>query len=191
VRTADSIDEGLLDAAHSAIKLYGWSGATLERIATEAGVSRMTLHRRGVTRQRLLGALSDRLEKDHAAALLPALAHQGTGRERLEIALVAELAHQELFMELSNALGAAGHDAIYLADGEEALTRDAFTDPFKVLLLDGIADGTLRASDPEETATVLLNLVSHIYRHLRTGHDWEPERAGRAVITFALAGVTP
>ena len=60
--TVAMIDQGLLEGAHRAIERWGWRQATLERIATEAGVSRMTLHRRGVTRDGLLGALSERLE---------------------------------------------------------------------------------------------------------------------------------
>src|SRR5919198_65713 len=61
------LDEGLLEGAHRAIERYGWQQATLERIAAEAGVSRMTLHRRGVTREGLLGALAALAEADHNA----------------------------------------------------------------------------------------------------------------------------
>ena len=56
--TVAMIDQSLLEGAHRAIERWGWREATLERIATEAGVSRMTLHRRGITREGLLGALS-------------------------------------------------------------------------------------------------------------------------------------
>ena len=56
--TVAVIDQVLLEGAHRAIERWGWREATLERIATEAGVSRMTLHRRGVTRDGLLGRRS-------------------------------------------------------------------------------------------------------------------------------------
>src|SRR5213596_529219 len=67
--TVTVIDESLLDGAHRAIERWGWREATLERIATEAGVSRMTLHRRGVTRDGLLGALAERLEDSYRAGM--------------------------------------------------------------------------------------------------------------------------
>jgi len=53
----------------------------------------------------------------------------------------------------------------------------------------GAADGSLADEDPEETATLLLNLVSWTYRHLRRGHGWEPERARDGVLRIALDGV--
>jgi hypothetical protein len=36
---------------------------------------------------------------------------------------------------------------------------------------------------------VLFNVVGHTYRHLRTGHGWEPARARAAVVRLALDGV--
>ena len=54
-----------------------------------------------------------------------------------------------------------------------------FTEPVQRLLADGVADGSLAVDDPEETATVLFNLVGHTYRHLRAGHGWSPEAHAR------------
>jgi AcrR family transcriptional regulator len=69
------------------------------------------------------------------------------------------------------------------------LTRHAFTEPIRRLLQDGAADGSLADEDPEETATLLLNLVSWTYRHLRRGHGWAAERARDGVLRIALDGV--
>jgi AcrR family transcriptional regulator len=52
----------LLDAARGALERFGYAGATLERIAAEAGVSRVTLHRRGVTKDGLLAELVARAD---------------------------------------------------------------------------------------------------------------------------------
>ena len=76
------IDQGLLEGAHRAIERWGWREATLERIATEAGVSRMTLHRRGVTRDGLLAALAERLETAYRSAMWPALTARGSATFR-------------------------------------------------------------------------------------------------------------
>jgi hypothetical protein len=43
-----------------------------------------------------------------------------------------------------------------------------------------MADGSIRQADPVETATVLFNLVSWTYRHLRQGHGWPPSGRARA-----------
>jgi AcrR family transcriptional regulator len=184
-----AVDESLLTGAHRAIERYGWQGATLERIAAEAGVSRMTLHRRGVTRDGLLGALGERLETAYRAAMWPALTAAGSGRDRLEQALAGYCGAVEDHLEVLAALDEADHNAIFHDEGPRGLSRPAFTEPIRRLLEDGVADGSLAPGDAEETATVLLNLVGWTYRHLRRGHRWEPDRARGAVLRLALDGV--
>ena len=180
----------MLDAAHRAIERHGWEAATLERIAEEAGVSRMTLHRRKVSRDAVLRALAERLEAQHHEAMLTALSAPGTARERLAAALDAECRLGEQNLALGGALDSAARDAIYHEDRRPALTRDAFVAPYRRLLTDGAVDGTLAVDDPEETATVLINLVSHTYRHLRQEHGWDASRARESVCAIALEGVS-
>jgi AcrR family transcriptional regulator len=221
-----STDANILAAARSTIERHGWHDTTLERIAGEAGLSRMTLHRRGVTRAAVLAALSAGLEAEYQAAMWPALTAPGSARTRLEQALDALCDLCDRNLELFAALGeaerwgifherAAGDDAASPpadapaardaasppADAPAArdaasppapgvLTRDAFTGAIERLLRDGAADGSIRTvADPAETATVLFNLVSHTYRHLRRGHGWPPERARQGVLTLALDGI--
>jgi AcrR family transcriptional regulator len=182
-------DQGLLDGAHRAIERWGWREATLERIATEAGVSRMTLHRRGVTREGLLSGLTQRLEDEYRAGMWPALTAPGSGRERLEQALAGYCEAVEANLEVLAALAEADHNAIFHEEGPRGLSRPAFTEPIRRLLQDGAADGSLAAEDPEETAPLLLNLVSWTYRHLRRGHGWDAQRARDGVLRIALDGV--
>jgi len=183
------LDRELLDAAHRAIERHGWHDATLERVAAEAGLSRMTLHRRQISRAGLLAALADRLERQHRDALAPAFAAPGTARQRLELALAAECALAEENLALFEALGGTGRDAIYHEGEAPARTRGAFVGPYRRLLRDGLEDGTLVVADPDEAAIVLINLVGHTYRHLRRGHGWEPERARAGICAMALDGV--
>lgn len=187
--TTATLEPQLLDAAHRAIERHGWQAATLERIAAEAGVSRMTLHRRKVSREAVLRALGARLEVQHREAMLTALAAPGSARERLAAALEAECRLADDNLALAGALDTAGRDAIYHEQRRPALTRDAFVAPYRRLLTDGAADGTLAVTDAEETATVLINLVSHTYRHLRQEHGWDADRARRSVCAIALEGV--
>jgi len=183
-------DADALRRARDAIEAHGWEAATMERLAGALGVSRMTLHRRGVRREDVLRALGSLLEDDYRRALWPALTAAGSGAERLELALRGLCDVTEANLALLAALDSAERDAIFHAPGEQALTQEVFTAPLLALLRDGAADGTLSAEDdPEETATVLFNLLSWTYRHLRLSHRWPPERAAAAVTRRALRSV--
>jgi AcrR family transcriptional regulator len=179
----------LLDAARRALERHGYAGATLERIAAEAGISRVTLHRRGVTKEGLLAELVARATEDYRAAMWPALTSNASGAERIVQALEALCAAAERNMALLLALRAQSDRIFHRDDSEEALTRTVFTEPLEKLLRDGIADGSLREVDPVEMATVLFNLVGWTYIHLRTGHGWNPERAVRATLDPVLQGM--
>jgi AcrR family transcriptional regulator len=185
----DELDNRLLDGARRAVERHGWDGLTLQRLAEEAGVSRMTLHRRGVSRELVLAALAGRLEADYRDALWPALTAPGSALERLELALTQLCGVVDGNLELMDALGHRERDALFHERGKPALTKRVFTEPVQRLLADGAADGTLDVDDPAETATVLFNLVGHTYRHLRTGHGWSAKRARERVLRLALRGV--
>jgi AcrR family transcriptional regulator len=146
-------------------------------------VSRVTLHRRGVTKDGLLAELVARATEDYRRLMWPALTGEGTGAERLAQALDALCEVAEEHMSLLAALRAQSDGVFHRQDQEEALTRSVFTEPIERLLRDGIADGSLREVDPLETATVLFNLVGWTYVHMRTGHGWPPERSRAGVST--------
>lgn len=183
------IDELLLEAGRRALRRHGWRALTVERIAEEAGISRATLHRRGVRKEDILAALTERATEAYRAALWPALTAPGTGRARLELALRALCDSAEDNLELLVALRSQTDAIFHEDDAEEALTRSVFTEPLERLLRDGIADGTLREADPVETATLLFNLVGWTYIHMRTGHRWTVEHARERTIAIALCGV--
>jgi AcrR family transcriptional regulator len=182
-------DERLVEGADRALREVGWEEATLERIAEAAGVSRMTLHRRGVSREGLLGLLARSLEDEYRKALWPPLTAPGSGAERLEAALAAECDVVERHLELFEALSASTRAAVFHEQDERGLTRDVFVEPLRRIIADGATDGSLRETDPDETATVLFNLVGFTYRHLRAGHGWDAERARSGVLEIALNGL--
>ena len=184
------IDAALLEAGRRALRRHGWQALTAERIAEEAGISRVTLHRRGIRKEDILAALSERAIEAYRAALWPALTAPGTGRERLEHALHALCHSAEANLELLVALRSQTDTIFHEDEPEEVMTRTVFTEPIERLLRDGRADGSLRDLDPVETATVLFNLVGWTYIHLRTGHRWAPEHARESTIEIALWGVT-
>ena len=186
---SDSPDQALLEAASRAFAAHGYAGASMERIAAEAGLSRVTLHRRGVTKDGLLADLVARATSDYQQAMWPALTGEGPAAPRLREALEALCATAERHMALLIALRAQSDAIFHRHDEEEALTRTVFTEPLEKLLRDGAADGTLREVDALETATVLFNIVGWTYIHLRTGHGWAPQRALLATLDPVLNGL--
>ena len=184
-------DPRLLRAGERVLATHGYHGMTLERIAQEAGVSRVTLHRHGVTKDAILAVLTARAVESYRVALWPALTAPGSGAERLRAALEALCAEAEANLELLVALRSQTDAVFHETGGDEVMTRSVFTQPLERLLRDGAADGSLRAVDPKETATVLFNLVGWTYIHLRTGHRWKPKRAREGVLRLALDGLAP
>ncbi|MDW5594416.1 TetR family transcriptional regulator [Conexibacter stalactiti] len=186
-------DADALRRARDAIEQGGWEAATMERLAAALGVSRMTLHRRGVRREHVLAALGELLQEDYRRALWPALTAPGSGRERLATALDGLCTVTEQNLALLAALDSAERDEIFheRATGG-VLTNALFTEPLRALLRDGIADGTLAIEQDEtvdEVATVLFNLLSWTYRHLRLAHRWPARRAAEAVTRRAVRSV--
>ena len=183
-------DVDLLDAARRVLAQRGYAGTTAERIASEAGLSRVTLHRRGLTKDIILDQLAEQATERYRHRMWPVLTSAGSGRERLGRALEALCESAELNMEVLLALqtrtDAVFHDAA--ADGPVA-TRSVFTEPIERILTEGADDGSLKQSDAAETATILFNLVGWTYIHLRSGHRWPAEQARRAVIDIAMNGI--
>ncbi len=179
----------IVDAARHVLAEDGLEAATLERISAAAGVSRMTLHRRGVSKRDILRALAEQFETDHREQMWTALVAPGTARERLTLALELQCRLVERNLGTLDALSAAVRAAIFHEPGPAALTRGVFVGPLERLLRDGAADGSLTAVDAQETATVLYNMVAHTYRHLRSGHGWSADRAREGVVRLVMDGL--
>jgi AcrR family transcriptional regulator len=94
----------LVDAAKRGFAAHGYAGATLERLAAEAGVNRATLHRRGVTKDDLLAQLAARATEDYRQQMWPSLTGAGSGAARLRLALEALCDSTEANLELLVAL---------------------------------------------------------------------------------------
>jgi AcrR family transcriptional regulator len=189
-RQVPLVEPALVEATAAAVTRWGLTQATVGRIAAQAGLSRATLHRRGVTREALIGALAHRAAEQFRAALWPALTGRGNAAERLRAALEATFAVADEHLELLGGMFLA-HGEMFHKPGPDALTVDAFADPLERLLRDGAVDGSLREVDPALTATVLFNTAGWGYIHLRAGHRWSPEQARPAVIDLALGGLLP
>ena len=74
---AEEVPPHIVDAARHVLAQDGLAAATLERISAAAGMSRMTLHRRGVTKDDILRTLAAQLELAYRDAFWPALVVEG------------------------------------------------------------------------------------------------------------------
>jgi AcrR family transcriptional regulator len=173
------MDRKLLDATVSVLAGSGWDGLNLERVAEEAGVSRVTLWRQGVTKETLIDGLLTQLAEDYRSVLWPVMTSVGTGFERLGRALKA----------LCEVLD--GHLALLLtSDTVFHRAPVASVEPFSRLLHDGIADGSIRkVTRVDDVAEVLFNTVCWSYVHLRGRHRWAGDKARRHILDLVLKGL--
>ena len=187
----ESTEQRVAEGARRAIAAGGWQAATLTRIADEAGVSRMTLHRRGLGREEIFALLARDYEEAFRVALWPAVTGRGTGAERLQAMLVAVCEVTEDHLSFLAALDEESDKRFFHESGDVVRSREGYIDPIERLLVDGIADGSIRPVEVEETATVIVNAVDRTYRHLRRAHDWDPLRSRQVLIELLLRGLQP
>jgi AcrR family transcriptional regulator len=176
-------------AARQVLARDGLAAATLERISEAAGVSRMTLHRRGVSKQGILKALAAQLQDDYREAFWPALVSKGSGRDRLITALTGLCEVTEDNLAVRDALSVPGRESDD-DPGAEGSSGAAFAEPLERLLIDGAADGSLApAGDTAELATLVFNIVTLTYADLRQRHRWAPEDAREGLLGLVMDGV--
>ncbi len=184
-----------MTAALQVLAESGMAGMTLSRLAEVMGGSRMTLNRKGVTRERVIEVLSVRAAGEYQRGVWPAMTSPGPGAERLEQALRATCDVADRWRHLLVGLfaedGGVFHEPNRAEDaaGREVAvaTRSVFVEPLVRLLRDGAQDGSLRATDdPARDATVLFNQIGWTFLSLRVGQRWAATEASTAVVNMAL-----
>jgi len=187
---AISVSQSVLAAARRLAERQALAGASMAEIAREAGITRVTLYRRGETRAAIMAALRQELAREERERLLPIMVADGDARTRLTRVLEAVCAITDARADLLTGLDDAALNAIYHDPGSDALTRGEFVAPIVRLLRDGALDGSLRVfPDPEQAATVIYVQVTNAFQHLRREHRWSTERASAAVVDLAMGGV--
>ena len=187
-------DPRLLAAGREIVAAHGLLGLTLDRLASASGISRMTLHRRGVTTAQIAKALVDDAADQYLAAVLPPLTGPGDASIRIAAVLQAMFVVADNNLQLLASLYAHPESVFHnVAEASaEVTTNDVFTRPLARLLRDGALDDTLRhVKDPEATATTLFNIAGWGYIHLRHAQRWTAEQASAAVLDLVLSGLTP
>jgi AcrR family transcriptional regulator len=185
----------IVDAARAAVIKHGYAGLSLERIAAEAGVSRVTLHRRGFTTDEIFDELVERGMTEQREALWPVLAAAGNGAERLRLALEAIVDRCEDDLDVLLAISAQSDARRHLEGGPAATSKRmtsagrVLVDPIQVLVREGVTDGSLREVDADVEAMLLLVSVAATYVRLRTAFGVTHELARDMVVDHSLAAL--
>lgn len=190
-----AVDPRLLVGARRVVAEHGLTGLTLERLAAASGISRMTLHRRGVTVPGIVEALLADIGQEYLTAVLPALTGPADAGTRLRDVLFAIFGVADRHLPLLAGLYPRADSVFHDPPGRDAAdgavpSTTLFTAPIERLLRDGAADGTLRAvEDPAVTAAALFNVAGWGYVHMRHAQRWPADRAAAAVLDLMLPGL--
>jgi AcrR family transcriptional regulator len=159
-----------LRAAVAVLARSGWEGLTMEAVAVEARLSRVTTWRLGATRDALIRSLLLSLEEDYRLAMWPALTAAGSARDRLALGLLALFDVAEAHLPLLMASDQVFHRA--------SVSGLNFNEPFSRLFRDGLDDGSLAppGGDADQAADLLFNTACWPYVHLRGRHGWDREK---------------
>lgn len=175
-------DDDLLAAVRDEVLAYGVTRATATSIANRAGVSRVTVYRRGGgIKQLVLDALVHEFRMTMADVVLRVAdeVKPATGLESI-VAIGTELVDTLSHAPLVAALLQHDPELLlpYLVDRHgrsQLLLLDAMT----AAVAEGVADGTVRDAEPELLAVVLLHALTPFVvgtRILGTGHHREAVR---------------
>lgn len=188
---AAPIERERLEAIRDQLGSRPWHELSIEELAGAAGVSRMTLHRRGIGKEDIRGALTDLLQEEYQLAVLPALSSTEPATERLRQALEGACDVDERYLGLLDSLGQQVGEIFHEEGDGEVMTKGEFVEALRRILEDGEREGTIDASPgAEETATLLFNAAGWTYRHMRTGHNWTREHVRESVVRLLVAGVS-
>jgi AcrR family transcriptional regulator len=186
--SAPPIEPSLVDAAADVLDASGVAGLTISAIAEAAGVSRVTLHRRGASVDDYVVAVLARASDDLRSSLWPILTSSAPAAERLDEALAELCATCERHSGVMTAM--FGVPARELPGRPGRTTSLEFIEPFAKLFADGRTDGSLVTDDPLRDATLIANTVCWTYLHMRRAHGWSRSESTRRVVSMATAAST-
>ncbi|MET7767309.1 helix-turn-helix domain-containing protein [Nocardia sp. NPDC005366] len=180
-----AVDLAIFDAARACVEEFGVRRTTLTEVARRAGVSRPTVYRRWPDTGALVAELLVRELRSILTATMPTT---GTARARLVGGIVAGAATIR-----SNPL----FGKIFRTDTDLMLTyvfgrlgrnQRTLIDLFASGIRDGQADGSIRAGDPTQLATMLLLITQSAVQSANTVAALLPGAELDAELTHAIEG---
>ena len=173
----------MLDAVDRIIERGGLQALSLSSIADEAGISRVTLHRRGISVDDCLVGVLARASDDLRTSLWPVATGSGDAAERLDLGLrvLCEVAERHAGVVVQF----FGQPNLPIPGKPGRTTSLEFVELFERLLRDGTADGSLSVTDHGREATLVANSVFWIYLQMTRAHGWPPGEATERAIEMA------
>lgn len=150
-----SVDDAVLDAAHSCILEYGVRRTTLAEIARRAKVSRPTVYRRWPDTRAVVSSLLTR----EIGSLIPSGDTPASGRDRI-VAAIVDVADRIRLHPLFVKILRSDSDvlATYILH-RLGTSQSMIIEALKSLIVAGQRDSSVRCADPATMATVVLLMV--------------------------------
>jgi AcrR family transcriptional regulator len=171
-----------LRAATRLVNEHGYHGASVDRIAAELQLTKGSFYHHHVTKEELVAACFERTFGVMRAAQSAALAARGSGLERLALACRALLHHQMSAQgPLLRVTAWSGLPEAIRSDTRRTMGR--LGERFGALVVEGMADGSMRIVDPSIAAQVvngMVNAAAEVERWVPGAH------AGNVFELFAL-----
>jgi len=148
-----------LRAATRLVNEYGYRGASVDRIAAELQLTKGSFYHHHETKEELIAACFDRTFDVVRAAQSAALATPGSGLDRLGMACRSLLDFQMSAQgPLLRVTAWTGLPAALRDNTRRTMAR--LGERFAALVVEGMADGSLRIVDPSITAQVVNGVVN-------------------------------
>jgi len=169
----------LLDAARAAFCRHGMAGASMDRIAAEAGVTKHTIYRRYTSKEELLEAVVQQELKRIANSVRLPDAAEHDEITILKILAEARFAHSlepeniafKAFLRAESTFSPKFLSRLIEWDG-------IVVAPFIMAIRNAQARGFLKAADPADACEVLFSLIEGGHRWWRmAGGDLRPARS--------------
>jgi|SRR5690554_594906 len=160
-RPADPyLAERILDIARQLVFSEGLQAVSMERVAQEAGVSKVTLYARFANRNELLSALvATRISPIHQALGAPPVNGQELQTGLVNFAMtMKQLIHGEDYRQLVSVMGSipqANQDLCAVYESGPAKTHQVLAD----YLADAASRGLIQCPQPVESAELLIGMI--------------------------------
>ncbi|MGW7379039.1 TetR/AcrR family transcriptional regulator [Streptomyces sp. NPDC054794] len=161
----------VLDAVRDCVLAVGVRRTTLTDVARRAGVSRMTLYRRWPDVRTLVGDLMTREWVGVALRAMPEAGPDRSARDTIVEGLVAGVEAFRAHPLFSKIVDVDPELLLPYVLDRRGASQDALLDLLTSGLLDGHADGSVRAGHPHLQARSLLLIVQSFTLSLRTMTD--------------------
>ena len=180
-----SVDQVILDAARECVAEFGVKRTTLVEVARRAGVSRPTVYRRWSDTRALIGDLLTRELRETVARADVRGADGRTQVVRTIVASSAAVRSNPLFQKIFR----TDTDLLltYIVD-RLGRSQHELVAVFTAYIAAGQADGSIRAGDPVQLATMLLLIVQSAVQSAQIVADALPDAALDTELAVAIDG---